>query len=216
LFNEEYRRLRDDEMYLTFEIDAITEKAQRLIENSNLGKRFKERTFDTFDQSRCKTAYETALKYAREFDSNEGQGILFTGTYGTGKTHLAAAITNYIISEFGISVKFGTFIDLLANIKASFSKDCVTSEEDLVNAMMNIDLLVIDDIGKEKNTEWSNAILYRLINRRYENYKPTIITSNLSIAELENEIGKATVSRIIEMCDGVKMDGSDYRKEKLK
>ena len=74
---------------------------------------------------------------------------------------------------------------------------------------------MIDDLGKEKQTEWSNSILYQVINRRYENFLPVIITTNETMGDLERNIGQATLSRLIEMCDGVRMDGKDYRREKL-
>lgn len=219
LWREDRRKIRDVQDQVSSLENAIEIKksqAQRLLEKSNLGRRFKTRTFETFDKNKNVSAYEKAFTYADTFDQNDGQGLLFIGSCGTGKTHLAAAITNFIISEFGISVKFGNFIDLLADIKSTWNKESEASEDDIIKAFLDIDLLVIDDIGKEKSTEWSNSVLYRVINRRYENYKATIITSNFSIPELEKAIGQATVSRIIEMCDGVKMDGEDVRKLKLK
>lgn len=205
------REIRDIEL----EIDQVSIMATSLLERSNLGRRFKTRTFESFDKTKNEEAYNKTFEYADSFESNDGNGLLLIGTCGTGKTHLAAAITNHIISEFGIPVKFGTFIDLLSDVKSTFDSDSNEKENDIIDKFVKINLLVIDDIGKEKNTEWSNSILYRVINRRYENYKPVIITSNLTIAELEKEIGEATVSRIIEMCDGVKMNGKDARKEKL-
>ena len=215
---EALRKVVDLKNYIEtieWNIEYTTKTAEQLLERSNLGRRFKTRTFETFDKTKNEEAYKKTFEYADSFDANDGNGLLLIGTCGTGKTHLAAAITNHIISEFGIPVKFGTFIDLLSDVKSTFDNDSNEKENDIIDKFVKIDLLVIDDIGKEKNTEWSNSILYRVINRRYENYKPVIITSNLTIAELEKEIGEATVSRIIEMCDGVKMNGKDARKEKL-
>lgn len=217
---EDYSSIRDLESKIDSYASGICSRENepiRLLEESNLGRRFKSRTFDTFQQDKNPTAYQKAFDYAEGFESNKGEGLLFSGTPGTGKTHLAAAITNHIIFQFSIAVKFGSFIDILEDIKKTFGKkyDKKADDDDLLEQLIEIPLLVIDDIGKENSTDWSNSILYRVINRRYEDYKPIIITTNYSIKELEQNIGKATFSRIIEMCDGIKMDGNDFRKQKL-
>ena len=192
------------------EIASLKKKSVELLEQSNLGRRFKDRTFESFQTTDFDAAYRVALEYAQRFEENTGKGLLFIGTPGTGKTHLAAAMTNYIISEFGIPVKFGSFIDLLDNVKRGFKTD-----EEVVQKLQEVPLLVIDDLGKERQTQWSNAVLYQVINGRYENYLPIVITTNETMKTLEENIGQATVSRLIEMCSGVKMVGKDFRKERL-
>lgn len=192
------------------ELSRYAKKSTELLENSNLGRRFRDRTFETFNTADFNTAYRVAVEYAQSFEENTGQGLLFIGTPGTGKTHLAAAITNYIISAFGIPVKFGSFISILDDVKKSFKTD-----EEVIEKLLKVPLLVIDDLGKERQTEWSNSILYQVINGRYENYLPVTITTNASMRTLEENIGQATISRLIEMCSGVKMVGKDYRKERL-
>lgn len=215
---EEWSKLLNEEKKLTEGIERLREdlrqqeaEARKLLEESNLGRRFRDRTFETFKESAFPEAYRTSLDYAEGFEHNEGKGLLFTGTPGTGKTHLAAAIANHVIAEFGTPVRFGGFIDLLDKVKRSFGKD-----EDVVKELSEVPLLVMDDLGKERQTEWSNAILYQVINRRYENYLPVIITTNEDMGTLERNIGEATLSRLIETCKGVKMEGKDHRKEKLK
>lgn len=218
IYDDFYAEMRETERnieYLDGAIEALKKRQEKIFQNSNVGKRFKTRTFENFEQNANEVAYNKAFAFADSFDENDGDGLLFIGSCGTGKTHLAASIANHVMEQFAKTVKFGAFVDLLADIKSTFDKDSKISEDDIIKALYDVDLLIIDDVGKERNTEWSNSILYRLINSRYENYKSTIITTNLSIGELENEIGKATVSRIIEMCDGVKMDGADFRKNKL-
>lgn len=192
------------------EINRYEKLSKDLLEQSNLGRRFKERTFENFKPVDFPAAFKTAVDYATGFEKNTGQGLIFTGTPGTGKTHLAAAITNYIIAEFGIPVKFGSFISILDDVKKSFKTD-----DEVIEKLLEVPLLVIDDLGKERQTEWSNSILYQVVNGRYENYLPVVITTNESMAALEANIGKATLSRLVEMCSGVRMDGKDFRKEKL-
>jgi DNA replication protein DnaC len=78
---------------------------------------------------------------------------------------------------------------------------------------------VIDDLGKEKPTLWVEQMVYEIINGRYEDNKPVIITTNTSLVGIQDQYdknGPAIVSRIVEMCQGVKMDGADWRKGRLK
>lgn len=214
---QEWISLLKQEQDLTDSVEQVKEELQRckdaaekLLKESNLGRRFRDRTFENFQSAEFPKAYTKALCYAKNFEENTGEGLLFTGSPGTGKTHLAAAIANYIITELAIPVKFGAFIDILDSVKQSFQTD-----DDVVTELIKTPLLIMDDLGKEKQTVWSNSILYQVINRRYENYLPVIITTNEDMGDLEQSIGVATLSRLIEMCDGVKMDGKDYRREKL-
>lgn len=207
------RDLTDSMELIKAKLRHHEQAAQKLLEESNLGRRFQSRTFENFHSTEFAAEYEIALNYAKNFVSNaesEGQGLLFIGTPGTGKTHLAAAIANYIIAKLGLQVKFGGFIDILDSIKQSFQTD-----DDVITELSDVPLLVIDDLGKERATEWSNSILYQVLNRRYENYLPVIITTNQDLRTLERRIGDATLSRLIEMCSGIRMVGRDYRKKRL-
>lgn len=194
-------------------------RIEKLIGRSSLGRRFLNRTFDTFEKTKeNEPALKKAYNYAINFPQYEadGKGLILTGNVGTGKTHLVAAIANYLIFEKYISVKFGNVTTLLGEIKNTYSdEDSQVSEGDLIYSLSKVRLLIIDDLGKEKCTDWSNNIIYTIINNRYEDYKPIIVTTNLSIRELENNIGSASVSRLIEMCEGIKMDGVDFRKTRL-
>lgn len=215
---EENMKLINEEIKNFKETELRRNEINYLIKRSNLGRRFTDRTFDTFRKTKDnEIPFNKAFEYVTNFAEyeNKGKGLIFIGQVGTGKTHLSAAIANYLMFEETIPVKFGNVTTLLGEIKNSYSNSKEVSEGELIHLLSNVRLLIIDDLGKEKCTEWSNNIIYTIINNRYENYKPVIVTTNLSIKELENQIGEASVSRLIEMCNGIKMDGMDFRKSKL-
>lgn len=208
------------------------EQVARIIGASGLGARFRNRNFDKFDTAENWSAYRIAKGYADNFQAlrqdpqgQEKNGLLFTGPKGTGKTHLAAAIANQLMDQ-GVPVVFATMIDLLAKIKASFDKDrsgaSRESEETIMRLYKNVDLLIIDDIGKEQPTEWALAKIYQIVNARYEDYKPMILTSNYSADELVHRMtpaggdkytADATVDRILEMTYTVPLAGESWRQK---
>ncbi len=193
------------------------ERIQELFEMSKLGKRFKERTFNNFDGHLNLKSFQVAQNYAENFKQylETGQGLIFTGYYGTGKTHLAGAIANYLIREKQNSVIFGTLASLLGRIKRTFetrgSIGC--KEGELMDAMENVDLLILDDLGKEKRSAWVSEKIFEIINSRYENNLPIIITSNFTLVRLKSEVDDACFSRLMEMCYEVRCGGKDYRIE---
>lgn len=197
------------------------ERIERLFRQSKLGRRFRERTFETFVvREHTRKAFEIALDYAKNFESykEKGEGLFITGGYGVGKTHLAAAIANYLIQNEIATVIFGNVTTLLGRIRHTYCDGSKYEEEQVMKELYDVDLLIIDDLGKEKPTQWVEEKLYTVINERYENYRPIVVTSNLELEEIEQRLencGGAIVSRIIEMCRGVKIVGPDFRKEKI-
>lgn len=129
--------------------------------------------------------------------SNEGIGLyMYSATKGSGKTRLAASITNELI-ENGISVKFTTGSMILQNIKKSWDKKNEGfTESGLIDNLINTQVLVIDDFGIEDERQWINERFYNLINGRYEGKKITIFTSNYRINDLRCD--ERIISRIRE------------------
>ena len=162
---------------------ARRERIDRLIGMSGIKKRFQQRTFPNFvtDTQGRKRSYQTAKEYADNFAQHkaQGDGLYIEGTNGTGKTHLAAAIALQLINE-GIPVICKTSNDLLLDIKKAYD-NAGTTENQVLDAYRDVDLLVVDDLGKEQCSEWSMSILYTILNDRYEAMKPTIITTNYNV-----------------------------------
>jgi DNA replication protein DnaC len=188
-------------------------KREELINNSGLGKRFRKRTFERFEINKHnQEAYNKSLDFAENFTKKE-KGLIFVGPYGTGKTHLAAAIANYLIKNL-YSVVFGNITNIITKIKSTYNKDSDLSERDIIDILSNVDLLILDDLGKENTTENTSTLIYQIINNRYEDEKPILVTTNLKSNELARKLGEkglAIVSRLFEMCDPVVMNGQDWR-----
>ena len=205
------------------------ERIRSIVGESGMGDRFLRRTFETFqitdDNQR---AAATALRYAQNFERllpKPGEpepgrnGMFIAGPPGTGKTHIAAAIANYLIAQ-GLPVVCMTMIDLLERIKRTYS-NTGENEGTVLNLYKTVPLLVIDDIGKEPPTEWAISTIYNIINGRYEAYLPTIVTTNYDTDALivrmtpretrDDTTARATIDRLMEMCRGVTLAGESWR-----
>lgn len=115
------------------------------------------------------------------FQIEKTKGLyLYSNKRGSGKTRLAASIANNLISREGLDVIFITSIDLLAKIRACYSKDSDKSDEQIIEKFNTVSVLVIDDIGAEKSSNFVDEIFFRILDTRMKHYRTTIFTSNLS------------------------------------
>lgn len=137
----------------------------------------------------------------------EGKGLYFhSKTKGSGKTMLAIALGNALINTHGCNVKFATMVDVLAEVKNGFNQE---SNSNLIETLTNIEVLIIDDIGTERLTGWSNEVIYQLINTRMTNKLVTMFTSNGFFKELRHD--ERIVSRIERMAIPVQMPEESIR-----
>lgn len=184
-------------------------ETERLLGDSGLGKRFAARRFETFNVTpETKQAYEACVSFCDTF-TEDSKGIRLVGSYGCGKTHLTAAIIHRL-AEQGIGGMFVVVPELLRAIRKGYNSPDESADK-LVSLTEDAPLLALDDLGAEKPSDWVREQLYVIINRRYENMLPTIITTNCSTQELVDRIGQRTVSRLIEMTTPYKINAKDYR-----
>lgn len=155
--------------------------------------------------------------WALRWAENPSKGILIQGQVGRGKTYQACAILKKAIED-GHTARFTTFDDMLRECKASFSN--AETEQAIISRYANVGILCIDDMGKERLTEWSLPIVFAIINKRSMSLKPTIITTQHTGKQLvermtvngDSETARAIVSRFFEY-DRITIEGKDWRRD---
>lgn len=208
-------------------VDEAKEKQLRidkLMTNSLMDKKFRSSTFEKWDYSKgTKQMHELGNRYANNFKKckEEGLGLLIYGKPGNGKTYLSSAIANNLLERF-VPVICVSINGLLSRIQETYNKWGKEAESDIIRGLCNADLLIIDDLGTEKRTEWSKAMIYNIIDSRYRSNLPLIISSNLNINPKEQNgilaelYDRRTEDRILEMCTPILNNQKSIRIDEAK
>ena len=163
---------------------------------------------------RTRAVVEAVRVYIEELSArlSDGRGLWLTGDVGTGKTTLAMLVSKTTI-EAGHSAAIYSLPRLLARIRRTYDGDAgQLSYLDFFNRLTSVDLLHIDDLGVEKRSDWVLEQLYAIVDERYVTNRAMIVTTNLDIDSLEEQIGARTVSRLVEICgDPLPLFGEDQR-----
>ena len=219
---------------------------EKTLRRAGIPKRFAEKTLAGFaiapegqENATLKKARLRALRFVENYPI-EKTGPLFFGPCGIGKSHLAVGIVREL-RERGIGAVYCNMKDLLQELRYSFNPVAQTTEAELLRGIIEADVLVIDDLGAERLTDWVQETIYHVINSRYQRDRTTIVTTNLDYAgplTLEEEhpqsrlaadaarravrketlgdrVGQRIWSRLTEMCSPVAMQGED-RREKMR
>lgn len=195
------------------------ESHSNLLEKARIPRRYSECHFQSFSTTNKwqERAYNKATRLALKYPNVE-RGLLLMGSVGVGKTHLAVAILKALI-ERRYTCLFFEFGALLKSIQDSYNSISKTSELVILEPILQSEILVLDEIGASKPTDWVRDTMAYIINSRYNDQKLTIFTTNYVDAprsgeeeSLEDRIGVRLRSRLFEMCETVLINGEDFRK----
>jgi len=217
---------------------GIEERAEKVIERARIPKRYEHCDFESFatdltDGKTWSTQHEQSLKQAklltqgfvRDYPATE-KGLLLMGPSGVGKTHLAVAALKELVRR-GHGGLFCDYRELLKEIQHSYNPQVASTELEILRPVFDAEVLVLDELGASKPTEWVWDTVAHILNTRYNDKRTTIITTNYPDAPpggvatapqramrdetLGDRIGERMRSRLAEMCVTLQMNGSDFR-----
>jgi DNA replication protein DnaC len=193
----------------------------KLIEAARIPRRHADCSLQNFSPAKGNASQLLALGYAHRLVCDypaAGHGLLFAGGVGVGKTHLAVSIIRGLV-EKGVPCLFYEFGALLKEIQDSYNSVSQTSELKVLAPVFEAEVLVLDELGASKPTDWVRDTMQQIIGTRYNDRKLTIFTTNYLDARrqpadetLEDRVGVRLRSRLFEMCKTVHVDGDDYRR----
>lgn len=205
----EEERLKKEQMQKEEEMRSI----QRAKVNSMMDDTFRTACFANYqirngNERHLKVAKKYCIEFSKMYERN--QGLLFWGTVGTGKSYTAACIANYLL-EANTSVVMTSFVRILQEMQG-FDRE---REETFTNKLNSVKLLIIDDLGAERSTDYALEKVYGIIDNRYRAKKPLILTTNLTLRQMQEatDIRYARIyDRIFEMCYPMEFSGVSWRK----
>lgn len=200
----------------------VRENRAKLLATANIPRRYEGCSLANYNVTLGNPTQHCALHYSHKLVSEYpmvDRGLLMMGTVGVGKTHLSVAILRKLIEQ-GINCLFYEFGMLLKEIQDSYNPMSQTSELKVLAPVYEAEVLVLDELGASKPTDWMRDTMMQIIGRRYNNRKLTIFTTNYTDEQrttneetLEDRIGVRLRSRLYEMCRTVVIEGEDYRRQ---
>lgn len=173
--------------------------------------------FVLYPNEKLVAAVTRARRFADAFPAVD-RGLCLVGPPGIGKTHIAAAVLRKVVVEKAVRGLFCDVRELLKTIRSTYNPVVRTAEMDVLRPVMEAELLVLDDLGAEKPSEWVEETMNLIVNTRYNERLPTLFTTNYldtnddaDLDSLKARVGFRLHSRLHEMCEFLEYDGGDYR-----
>ncbi|MDH4581402.1 AAA family ATPase [Pseudomonas sp. BN415] len=199
---DEAQKVRDQEQAAEDRAKASKERLERRLGAAMIPPRFAGKDFSAYRAStkHQREVLAVCAQYAEGFREHydDGRCLLLVGNVGTGKTHLASAIADHIIRQLNALAVYRTLYSLMQYVKGSFDSQSGYTEAQAYENLIEPHLLIIDEIGATKQTEFEQATLFNVINGRYEQKRPTLVISNLMPDELEKALGDRVMDRLRE------------------
>jgi DNA replication protein DnaC len=211
----------------------VQRRAAKMLATAHIPRRYEHCTLEEYstDFASATRSLKAAHLQAKRFVDGypvdtDGRGLLLTGSIGVGKTHLAVGILQALVSKRGATGLFVDYRDLLKQVQHSYNPAVAATEMQVLAPVFEAEVLVLDELGASKPTDWVWDTVAHILNTRYNDRRTTIITTNypnlppLSAAEngramredsLGDRIGERMRSRLQEMCVVVEMQGGDFR-----
>jgi DNA replication protein DnaC len=216
----------------------LERRVARMIARTNIPRRYEHCTLESFETAfpsatrSLKSAHLSARKFVESYPlETRGTGLLLTGTIGVGKTHLAVGILQALVTERGATGLFYDYRELLKQVQNSYNRQVQATELEILAPVFEAEVLVLDELGASKPTDWVWDTVAHILNTRYNDRRTTIITTNYanlpplgfestsgaraSMREetLGDRIGERMRSRLQEMCVVIEMQGEDFRQK---
>lgn len=228
---------RDGRRFAEDCVCRIAERAKMRIRRAGIPRRYQHCTLESYETNfpSSHRSQGAALLRAKRFVEGypietDGTGLLLTGNIGVGKTHLAVGILQSLVVERGATGLFYDYRDLLKQVQNSYNSQVRETEMEILRPVFEAEVLVLDELGASKPTDWVWDTVAHILNTRYNDRRTTIITTNyanqpplgvgggdatgrLREETLGDRIGERMRSRLQEMCVVVEMQGEDFRQK---
>ena len=196
--------------------EAERNRKQRIVE-TRMPLEYQTKDFSTFIQETDsqKAAFKLARRFVKGWEKAKagGYGLLFLGSCGTGKTHLACAIMIELLKEYAFSYpRYYKASEIFSAVRSTYQAGASTNEEETLKFFSSIQLLVIDEVGVQKGSEAEKRILFSILDNRVTSNKPSILLSNLGPKALEELLGDRLYDRIRSKCVPMLFAGTSMRK----